>query len=57
MHYHLEIVMPPTDAIDKEVAAILKPFHTDFEDTTFLWMMHFAKVVATNSRSGTDGSS
>lgn len=32
MHYHLEIIMPPTDDVESAVAAILKPFNEQPQD-------------------------
>lgn len=32
MHYHLEIIMPPTDDVQKSIAEILAPFDENYED-------------------------
>ncbi len=33
MHYHLEIIMPPTEKIDEEISRILAPFDEGKEDS------------------------
>jgi hypothetical protein len=32
MHYHLEIIMPPTDDVESAVAKVLGPFDENYED-------------------------
>lgn len=34
MHYHLEIVMPPTDDVEKSVGEIMEPFNENNEEAT-----------------------
>lgn len=34
MHYHLEIIMPPTDDVEAAVRAIMEPFSEDNEDAS-----------------------
>lgn len=32
MHYHLEIVMPPTDDVEKRIAEVMQPFDENFTE-------------------------
>src|SRR6185503_20458398 len=34
MHYHLEIIMPPTEDVERSVAEILKRFNENADDET-----------------------